>query len=61
MFKDFENMTLADYRANAYTVLQDYRPYIPASVYESALWILLQWESTESDITRALHTCRDAL
>lgn len=61
MFTDFENMTLADYRANAYTVLQDYRPYIPASVYESALWILLQWESTESDITRALHTCRDAL
>lgn len=61
MNNNLENMSLCEYRNNAYTVLQDYRPFIPVQVYESALWVLLQWESTESDITRALKSCRDAL
>lgn len=61
MSNNLESMSFCEYRNNAYTVLQDYRPFIPASVYESALWVLLQWESTESDITRALKSCRDAL
>lgn len=61
MSKELEVMSLPEYRNNAFSILQDYHGFIPESVWQSAYWVLLQWESTESDITRALHTCRDAL
>lgn len=61
MSKELETMSLSEYRTNAFSVLQDYHGFIPERVWQSAYWVLLQYETTESDITRALHTCRDAL
>lgn len=60
MYNNLENMSLCEYRINAMDVLDSYKDYVPASVWESAhMSIITAWR--ESDITRALKSCRDAL
>ncbi len=60
MLHELENMTLCEYRINAMDVLRDYKPYVPAPVWESAYMdIIMAFD--ESTITRALTTCRNAL
>ena len=60
MYNNLENMTLCEYRINAMDVLRDYKPYIPARVWQDAyVNVIMAWR--ESDITRALKSCRDAL
>lgn len=60
MYNNLENMSLCEYRINAMDVLDSYKEYIPASVWESAYFdVITAWR--ESDITRALKSCRDAL
>lgn len=60
MRNDLEAMSLVEYRLNAMDVLDSYKDYVPASVYESAyMSVIMAWN--ESAITRALKSCRDAL
>lgn len=60
MSKELEAMSLCEYRINAMDVLDSYKEYIPARVWESAYMdIIMAFD--ESTITRALATCRDAL
>lgn len=60
MYNNLENMTLCEYRINAMDVLRDYKPYVPAPVWESAYMdVIMAFD--ESAITRALKACRDAL
>lgn len=60
MLHELETMSLCQYRINAMDVLRDYKPYVPARVWESAYFdIITAWD--ESAITRALKSCRDAL
>lgn len=61
MSKELEQMTLPEYRQNASRILrEDYKEYIPASVYESAyLRIITAWDF--ETVTRAMRACRDAL
>lgn len=60
MYNNLENMSLCEYRINAMDVLDSYKEYIPARVWESAYFdVITAWR--ESDITRALKSCRDAL
>lgn len=57
---NLEDMTLCEYRINAMDVLRDYKPYVSASIWEDAyVNVIMAW--SESDITRALRSCRDAL
>lgn len=60
MLHELENMSLVEYRINAMDVLRDYKPYVPAPVWESA-YIDIIMAFDESTITRALTTCRNAL
>ncbi len=60
MLHELETMSLCQYRINAMDVLHDYKPYVPARVWESAYMdVIMAFD--ESTITRALRTCRDAL
>lgn len=60
MSKELEAMSLCEYLINAMDVLRDYKPYVPAPVWESAYMdIIMAFD--ESTITRALRACRDAL
>lgn len=60
MSKELEAMSLCEYRINAMDVLDSYKEYIPESIWQDAyVNIIMAWR--ESDITRALTTCRDAL
>lgn len=60
MSKELEAMSLCEYRINAMDVLDSYKEYIPASVWQDAYFnIITAWR--ESTITRALKSCRDAL
>ena len=60
MLHELETMSLCQYRINAMDVLRDYKPYVPARVWESAYMdVIMAFD--ESTITRALRTCRDAL
>lgn len=60
MLHELETMSLCQYRQNAMDVLRDYKPYVPAHVWESAYMnVIMAFD--ESTITRALKTCRDAL
>lgn len=58
--KELEAMNLCEYRNNAMGVLYDYKPYVPAPVWECAYMDIIMAQN-ESGITRALKTCRDAL
>lgn len=61
MYHELENMSLCEYRQNATTIIkEDYKLYIPARVYESALFDVIVASDFET-ITRALRACRDAL
>lgn len=61
MYHELEAMSLCEYRVNATAILkEDYKLYIPARVYESALFDIIVASDFET-ITRALRTCRDAL
>lgn len=60
MSKELEAMSLCEYRVNAMDVLDSYKEYIPASVWESAYMVIIM-AFDESTITRALRSCRDAL
>lgn len=60
MYNNLENMSLCEYRINAMDVLDSYKEYIPASVWESAYFDIIT-AFDESTITRALKSCRDAL
>lgn len=60
MSKELEAMSLCEYRVNAMDVLDSYKEYIPASVWESAYFDVVT-AFDESTITRALKSCRDAL
>lgn len=57
---NLENMTLCEYRINAMHVLRDYKPYVPESIWQDA-YVNVIMARRESDITRALKSCRDAL
>lgn len=60
MYNNLEKMSLVEYRQNAMDVLRDYHGFIPESIWQDAyVNVIMAW--SESDITRALHTCRDAL
>lgn len=60
MYNNLESMSLVEYRQNAMDVLRDYKPYVPARVWESAYMdVIMAFD--ESAITRALKSCRDAL
>lgn len=60
MSKELEAMSLCEYRVNAMEVLRDYKPYVSESIWQDAyVNVIMAW--SESAITRALHTCRDAL
>lgn len=60
MYNNLESMSLCEYRQNAMDVLRDYHGFIPESVWQDAyVNVIMAWD--ESTITRALHTCRDAL
>lgn len=58
--KELETMSLCQYRTNAMGILRDYKPYVPAPVWECA-YVDVIMAHKESDITRALKACRDAL
>lgn len=60
MLHELENMTLCEYRINAMDVLDSYKEYIPARVWQDA-YVNVIMARRESDITRALKSCRDAL
>lgn len=60
MSKELEAMSLCEYRVNAMDILDSYKEYIPASVWESAYFDVVT-AFDESTITRALRSCRDAL
>ena len=58
-----ETMNLSEYRENALAVLFDlYADYaaVPADVWQSAYWRIKDAKD-EGAISRALHSCRDAL
>jgi len=57
---DLQEMSLCEYRINATQILRDYKPYVPARVWESAYFDIIT-AFDESTITRALKSCRDAL
>lgn len=60
MYNNLEKMSLVEYRQNAMDVLRDYHGFIPESIWQNAyVNVIMAW--SESAITRALHTCRDAL
>lgn len=60
MYNNLESMSLCEYRQNAMDVLRDYHGFIPESIWQDAyVNVIMAWD--ESAITRALHTCRDAL
>lgn len=57
---NLETMSLCEYRINAMDVLHDYHGFIPESIWQDAyVNVITAWR--ESDITRALRACRDAL
>lgn len=60
MSKELEAMSLCEYRVNAMDVLDSYKEYIPASVWQDVYFNIIT-ARRESDITRALRSCRDAL
>lgn len=60
MSKELEAMSLCEYRINAMDVLRDYHGFIPESIWQDA-YVNVITARRESDITRALATCRDAL
>lgn len=60
MYHELESMSLCEYRINAMDVLDSYKEYIPESIWQDAyVNVIMAW--SESDITRALKSCRDAL